>query len=119
MVTTRDGHRWTIPKGHIEEGMSPQESAAKECEEEAGLRGSVHPRHLCVYSYEKRGTTRQVRVYLLLVEDEMRRWPEQDRRHRKWMTVDRAVMCVAHDELRNGFRKAERMLSGAALAAAA
>lgn len=30
--------RWTIPKGHIEEGESPREAAAREIEEETGLK---------------------------------------------------------------------------------
>jgi 8-oxo-dGTP pyrophosphatase MutT (NUDIX family) len=119
LVTTRDGHRWTIPKGHIEVGLSAQESAAKECLEEAGLIGSLHPRHVCVYWYEKRSATREVRVFLLLVEDEMAKWPEQNCRRRKWMSVDRAVMCVPNEQLRRGFRKVEQMLIGDVLAAAA
>lgn len=119
MVTTSDGDRWTIPKGHIEDGMSPQDSAVKECIEEAGLIGTVLPRQVCMYSYDKRGLTRQVRVFLLLVERELTRWPEKHRRRRKWWSVDRAVMCVPNPQLRNGIRKVEQLLSGTAFAAAA
>ncbi|HET9850543.1 MAG TPA: NUDIX domain-containing protein [Candidatus Saccharimonadales bacterium] len=30
-------HRWTIPKGHIEEGETPRQTAQREIEEETGL----------------------------------------------------------------------------------
>ena len=119
LVTTSNSARWTIPKGHIEEGLSAQESAAKESLEEAGLIGSVHPRQICIYSYQKRGLIRQVRVYLMLVTRELNDWPEMHVRRRKWQSIERAMMCVQNDSLRSGFRRAERLLLGVSLAAAA
>jgi 8-oxo-dGTP pyrophosphatase MutT (NUDIX family) len=116
LVTTRDGRRWTIPKGHIEEGMSPKDSAAKECIEEAGLVGSMLPEQICVYSYEKRAATRHVRVFLLLVKREMNEWPEKHFRRRKWMPVHRAIVCVTNRRLQGGFRRVEQMLNGHAAA---
>ncbi len=33
--------RWSLPKGHIEEGETPREAAVREVEEETGVRGRV------------------------------------------------------------------------------
>ncbi len=32
---------WSLPKGHVEEGESPEETAVREVEEETGIRGHV------------------------------------------------------------------------------
>ena len=42
LITSRKSERWIIPKGYVEKGLSPSESAAKEAYEEAGLIGVVH-----------------------------------------------------------------------------
>ena len=46
LVTSRRKKRWVLPKGVVEPGMSPAESAAKEAWEEAGTEGDVTPRTL-------------------------------------------------------------------------
>ncbi len=37
LITTRGTGRWTIPKGHIEEGESAKQTAEREIKEETGL----------------------------------------------------------------------------------
>ncbi|MCA1690130.1 MAG: NUDIX domain-containing protein, partial [Actinobacteria bacterium] len=37
LVSTRDGARWTFPKGHRERGETLAEAAAREAREEAGV----------------------------------------------------------------------------------
>ena len=32
---------WSLPKGHVEDGETPEEAAVREVEEETGIRGSV------------------------------------------------------------------------------
>ena len=108
LVTASSGPHWTIPKGHIEPELSPQESAAKESFEEAGLVGAVHPRSVCTYSYEKRGAIRQVRVYIMAVNQQLREWPERGRRRRRWMCVAEAALSVRSDELRQCILRLDR-----------
>jgi 8-oxo-dGTP pyrophosphatase MutT (NUDIX family) len=39
---TRSGElEWVLPKGHLEDGESPEEAAVREVQEETGIRGSV------------------------------------------------------------------------------
>jgi 8-oxo-dGTP pyrophosphatase MutT (NUDIX family) len=55
LVSTRDGARWTFPKGHREAGETLAEAAAREAREEAGVRGVVDPRWSLTYRYPSRG----------------------------------------------------------------
>ncbi len=51
LITSRETHRWLIPKGWPMESRNPWDSAAREALEEAGVEGSVEsspPRHLYV-----------------------------------------------------------------------
>src|SRR5690349_20187713 len=108
LVTSSNGSRWTIPKGHIEPDMSPQDSAAKEAYEEAGLIGEVHQRCVGAYRYEKRQGLREVRVYFMAVTDVLREWPEEHRR-RRWLSVDEAAWKLGNDDLRKCVVKIKRM----------
>jgi len=41
LVTSRETGRWVIPKGHIDDGMTPQTAASQEAWEEAGVTGEI------------------------------------------------------------------------------
>ena len=43
LITTKSGKKWITPKGNIEKNMTPQQSALKEAEEEAGIKGEILP----------------------------------------------------------------------------
>jgi 8-oxo-dGTP pyrophosphatase MutT (NUDIX family) len=100
LVTASSGPHWTIPKGHIEPDMSPEQSAAKEAYEESGLLGDVGRRCIGRYVYEKRGALRQVAIFPMAVREELDRWPEMKVRQRRWMSVKEAASCVRSAELR-------------------
>ena len=118
LVTSSSGSRWTIPKGHIEPELSPQDSAAKEAYEEAGLIGQVQHRSIGAYRYVKREAVREVDVYLMAVTDTLREWPEQHRR-RRWLTVEEASWKVTNDDLRKCLMRAGRLIRQPARALAA
>ena len=44
LITSRDTRRWVIPKGWPMKGLKPQDAAAVEAAEEAGLIGEVEGR---------------------------------------------------------------------------
>jgi 8-oxo-dGTP diphosphatase len=58
-------HRWGLPKGHVEEGESIDETAVREVREETGLEGRVRKKLGDIrYSYrEKRRGGDPVRIY--------------------------------------------------------
>lgn len=99
LVTSRKQRRWVIPKGIIEEGMTAAESAIKEAEEEAGIRGRALPGPVGIYEYPKWGGTCRVEVFAMPVEQELPAWPE-DFRAREWLSVEEAMARVTEPGLR-------------------
>jgi 8-oxo-dGTP pyrophosphatase MutT (NUDIX family) len=37
LISTQEGRRWQLPKGHIEEGETPEQAAVREVREETGI----------------------------------------------------------------------------------
>jgi 8-oxo-dGTP pyrophosphatase MutT (NUDIX family) len=100
LITSRKKERWIIPKGYVEKGLSPAESAAKEAYEEAGLIGVVHHKEAGKYRYRKFGKSFSVLVYPLFIETMLDEWDEMHDRRRKLVTPAEAIEMVCHAELR-------------------
>jgi len=100
LVTSRNKKKWIIPKGLVEEGLTSQESAAKEALEEAGVEGFVHFERIGKYKYEKWGGLCVVDVYLLGVEKIHETWLEHYARKRKWFPISDAVEKVERKKLK-------------------
>lgn len=108
LVTSRDTGRWIIPKGWPIAGLRPEEAAAREAWEEAGVRGTAAARPLGVYAYDK-VIDRQavppvtvpciVAVYAVHSVTRTRDFPEADERRHKWMSRRKAARKVAEPEL--------------------
>jgi phosphohistidine phosphatase len=99
LVTSRSAGRWIIPKGIIETGMTPAESADKEAWEEAGIRGVVHEEPLGAYTYSKWGGECTVEVFPMEVTEEAGTWLEGHIRERCWMSVEEAAGSVREEIL--------------------
>ncbi len=98
LITSRRRKRWIIPKGIIEEDLTPIESAQKEAWEEAGVVGVVRGPSLGSYDNEKWGGICQVAVYAMQVKAVHDAWPEDDRT-REWMDVKTAAERVREADL--------------------
>ncbi len=105
MVTSRNGRRWVIPKGHVDPGHTAQDAARIEAWEEAGLIGIVDTEPIGTYQYEKYDTTRHVDVYVLTVIEEKDEWPEADERTREWVGIPVALHRIEEPDLRELVRK--------------
>ncbi|ACF11113.1 NUDIX hydrolase [Chlorobaculum parvum NCIB 8327] len=99
LITTRSSGRWIIPKGYVEKGMTPHESAAKEAWEEAGIVGKVEPEPIGTYSYRRPSGMFAVKVYPLEVESLLERWEEMHVRERRVVTPAEAIDMVCNKEL--------------------
>ncbi|MBE9093490.1 NUDIX hydrolase [Tychonema sp. LEGE 07203] len=100
LITSSASKRWVIPKGLIEPDMTPQDSAAKEAWEEAGLLGKVFPDLLGIYEYQKSGCICQVGVFLLQVQAVLEVWPEATKRNRQWVSIPKAIKRVNEPDLK-------------------
>lgn len=69
-MRTRDGRRWTFPKGHVREGESEPDAVARELLEESGARGDVATTSLTTYRYppSRRGQRDDSNVVAYLVD---------------------------------------------------
>jgi 8-oxo-dGTP pyrophosphatase MutT (NUDIX family) len=82
LVTSRRSKRWIFPKGVIEPDLTPQESAAKEALEEAGVVGEIGATQLGSYEYDKWRGTCSVKVFALEVIRVLDTWEEDAARER-------------------------------------
>ncbi len=110
LITNRKGKRWIIPKGLIETYLTPQESAAKEAYEEAGIRGKVLPDLWGIYYYEKWGGVCRVQVFLLEVETLYIDWLEASFRQRQWFQLEAAIKVIQETEIKQMLEKLETLV---------
>ena len=115
LVTSRDTGRWVLPKGWIEKGLKPHEAAAREAEEEAGVRGRIDDQAIGTFSYAKvldRKTVQpvEVSVFPLYVCEVKDTWPEAGVRKRRWVTPEQAAELVAEPGLASIFDELDDVL---------
>jgi 8-oxo-dGTP pyrophosphatase MutT (NUDIX family) len=99
LLTSRQTHRWVIPKGWPMKGRKPAEVAAQEAFEEAGVVGKIiGKKPLGNFHYPKRLTHRtilcEVRVYPFRVEQQLDMWPEKSLRETRWFDANEAAELV-------------------------
>lgn len=105
LITSRDTGRWIIPKGWPIDGLAPEDAAAREAWEEAGVQGQIAADGLGAYGYEKvltpsKSVPCSVLVFGLRVAKLKDKFPERKERRRKWFEVEKAARKVAEPELR-------------------
>jgi 8-oxo-dGTP pyrophosphatase MutT (NUDIX family) len=104
LITSRETHRWVIPKGWQVKGKKAANSAAQEAFEEAGVRGQVSKRPTGEYAYQKRLKngrlqTVRVQVFPLQVQDEAENFLEAGQREKLWLPPVEAARKVDEPEL--------------------
>ena len=105
LITSRKKKKWILPKGIIESGMKPYESAAQEALEEAGIVGEVIQESLGSYKINKWDGTCEVLVYPMRVEKETAQWLEDSFRERKWFTVEGALEVIERGKIKKLIKK--------------
>jgi 8-oxo-dGTP pyrophosphatase MutT (NUDIX family) len=125
LITTLNTRRWIVPKGWPLEGKSPQDSAAQEAMEEAGISGNIAKAPLGSFHYNKlrksgETVSCKVDVFAMEVARQRRSWAEKDRREARWFSIDEALEHVTEPGLRrliakfagSGARPARRVAAG-------
>ena len=109
LVRSSSNKNWVIPKGGIEDLMSPEDSAAKEAFEEAGVVGDVSNEVFAEYKYTKRGGVCHVKVYPLAVSKILVEWDEMNKRKRCVVKVGKAIGLIKKEQ-KGILRKFKEML---------
>src|ERR1700694_2712100 len=100
LVNTHGGGKWTFPKGDPESFLSHGQAAEREALEEAGVRGSIEPRHFCLYIHSKGvfwkppGVRDDVIKAFLLEVDQEEQAPEATR-NPTWFSPEEARKILA------------------------
>lgn len=114
LITSRSTRRWVIPKGWPIRGLTPQEAAALEAAEEAGVAGEVADQPIGSYHYLKRlrgehATAVQVIVFPFRADAQFEDWKERHERILGWFDYRKAASLVAEA----GLKRLIRDLGGA------
>ena len=105
LITSRETHRWVVPKGNPIRGLAAHEAAAQEAYEEAGVLGITCPAPIGHFRYDKRkrdGSLRlaRVAVYPVAVVEQLEDWPEREERETRWFDLESAQDIVTEPELK-------------------
>src|SRR5258708_15710146 len=101
-------HDWVLPKGHIEAGEMPPDTAAREVREEAGVEATPG-RELGILEFQSPKSGRMRSIYFLMRY--VRDVPREDDREVRWCTLDEALALVAFEDARELIRQAVRSAS--------
>lgn len=105
LVTSRETHRWIVPKGWPMASRHPWETAAREALEEAGVEGAVAHTPAGTYVYDKRMAGGivvpcAVEVFPLKVVRQRKHWREREQRDARWFTIPEAIANVQEQGLK-------------------
>jgi ADP-ribose pyrophosphatase YjhB (NUDIX family) len=97
---------WIFPKGHIEEGETAEIAAARELEEEAGVRGElVGPVGSLEFRFREKDISVEYFLFALISEV-----PRKEKRERRWCSYDEALTLLSHADAVELLKKALPMI---------
>lgn len=110
LITSRRTGRWIMPKGWPMKGKSPDETAAQEAFEEAGVKGSIHDMSLGRYRFGRNRNRQGHRpseafVFPLKVKKLASKYKEKGQRKIKWFSPETAAMLVREPKLKRIIRQ--------------
>lgn len=111
LITTRKKRRWSVPKGWPIKRSTPQQTAAVEAFEEAGVRGAIRARR--IGRFKKRRVKKHqsvlcdVQIFPLQVKHQHGHWPEMGQRSRLWVNPRQAAALVKKAGLRRAIKNFE------------
>ncbi len=124
LISTQNGRRWQLPKGHIEEGETAEAAAVREVCEETGVTGRVvAPLSPVEYWYVEKGPRRvhkRVDYFLLVyVSGDAADFDPKEVSGAEWFSWDIGLGKLTFDNERRVVEQARRLVEGASQAAGA
>ena len=110
LITSQKGN-WIFPKGIVDPGETPEETALKEALEEAGVSGKISGPSIGCYTIEKWGSEWIVKVFLMEVDREDDVWLESGQRQRGWFRFGEATGILKGKVLRGLLARGHAILT--------
>lgn len=107
IVSSSSGEHWVLPKGHLEEGETPEETALRELEEEAGVLGEILRPLTIENHYKKSG--KEVVIQYFLVRGVGTVKPMEKRKVR-WLAKKTALELLSFEDARSVLQSASDFL---------
>ena len=107
VISSSDGEHWVLPKGHIEEGETPQDAALRELKEEAGIIGEIVS-ELLIQSFKKQDEIIYVHYFLIKKISDSK---AMESRTIQWVDEQTAYRLLSFEDTRNVLRNAVNILN--------
>jgi len=117
LVAVKDGKVWCLPKGIVDKGEKPGETAVREVSEETGLKGRIIEKlgeiNYWYYLKEEEAKCRKtVHFYLLEYEDGDISKHDWEVDKAAWFQIDDALKIASHKNEKEIIEKARERLVG-------
>lgn len=115
LISTKEGERWQLPKGHIEAGESRRQAAEREVREETGIIARISaPLPDIEYWFYERGAQRihkRVYYYLMTFEGgDVSNYDPEEVFGAHWMSWDEALDRLSFPNERKVVKAARRLM---------
>jgi 8-oxo-dGTP pyrophosphatase MutT (NUDIX family) len=110
LITSSQASRWIVPKGWIDGGCTPQETARHESYEEAGVEGILSHSPIGSLDFKRGDRVLRVMLFTLEVTESYAHWPEDYRRQRVWLAPRDAALTASEPGLAHLIRVLEARL---------
>jgi 8-oxo-dGTP pyrophosphatase MutT (NUDIX family) len=104
----KDPDIWVFPKGHVEPGEAPAETALRETWEEAGVRGEIGGAVGLPLEFASGDEPVSVQYYVVQARSES---ASPEKRDKQWLSIGDALTTLAFETAREKLREAVSLVS--------